>query len=69
MRFLLRSLPSLIVLAVVALLAFAGPVPQNMTSATRDAEIHELEQKQAALGNRLEELRAERHHVVPRGGL
>lgn len=63
-------LPSLMVFGFVAALAAQTPVATPTdTSAHRDAEIRELRHELKVISDRLEELEAEGHHVVPRGGL
>jgi hypothetical protein len=63
-------LPGLMVFGFVAALAAQAPVATPTdTSAHRDAEIRELRQELKVISDRLEQLEAEDHHVVPRGGL
>lgn len=66
----IARLPCLMVLGFAAAVAAQTPVAHPAeTGFDRDAEVGQLRQDLRVISGRLEQLKTEGHHVVPRGGL
>lgn len=69
MKSAIEILPSAVLLGFAYLLSAQAPPPAADLHANCQREIQQIRQEQKRLSGRLNELTAQTHHVLPRGGL